>query len=72
MEPYRHSREKLLTVSKILTAHLKDILNMFYEGEFFLFDTDEIVQWIILLFADTPTRRECIDEIRKVREEAEL
>lgn len=70
IETYRHSREKLGILSKILTAHLKDILEMFYEGEFFLFETDEIVQWIILLFADTPTRRDCIDEIRRVREEA--
>lgn len=71
IDVYRHSREKLDAVSKILTAHLKDILEMLYEGEFFLFETDEIVQWIVLLFADTPSRRDCINEIRKVREEAD-
>ncbi|CDO92776.1 unnamed protein product [Kluyveromyces dobzhanskii CBS 2104] len=70
IDEYRYSREKLGILGKILTAHLKDILELFYEGEFFLFETDEIIQWIILLFAETPTRRDCIDEIRRVREDA--
>lgn len=71
IESYRHIREKLHIVRKILPSHLKDILKMFYDGDFFLFETEEIIQWIVLLFADTSTRRNCIEEIRNARTEAE-
>ncbi|SCV03173.1 LANO_0G02586g1_1 [Lachancea nothofagi CBS 11611] len=65
----KHSREKLAIVGEILTAHLTHIMDMFSNGDFYLFSTDEIVQWIVMLFADTGLRRECIDEIRTIREE---
>lgn len=64
-----HSREKLEIIGRVLTAHLTDIMDMFSNGDFYLFSTDEVVQWIVMLFADTGLRRECIDEIRTIREE---
>lgn len=68
---YKELRERLAVVSKVLTAHLTEIMDMFYNGDFYLFSTDEIVQWIVLLFADTGLRRDCIDEVRRIREESE-
>ncbi|CEP64366.1 Dsl1p LALA0_S11e02454g [Lachancea lanzarotensis] len=68
-ERCKQSREKLAVIGDVLTAHLTDIMDMFSSGDFYLFSTDEIVQWIILLFADTGLRRECLDEIRTIRQE---
>ncbi|SCU95847.1 LAFA_0G02652g1_1 [Lachancea sp. 'fantastica'] len=65
----KQSREKLAVIGDVLTAHLTDIMDMFSNGDFYLFSTDEIVQWIVLLFADTGLRRECLDEIRTIRQE---
>ncbi|SCU96772.1 LADA_0H02674g1_1 [Lachancea dasiensis] len=62
-------REKLGTIGQVLTAHLTDLMDMFSNGDFYLFTTDEIVRWIILLFADTGLRRECINEIKSIRAE---
>ncbi|CUS24344.1 LAQU0S15e02388g1_1 [Lachancea quebecensis] len=67
-----HSREKLEIIGRVLTAHLTDIMDMFSNGDFYLFSTDEIVQWIVMLFADTGLRRECIDEVRTIREEQDI
>lgn len=71
IQAYRHAREKFLIIGQLLTAHLRDIMNMLYQGDFYLFSTDEIVQWIILLFADTNMRRECIDEVVRIRKDAD-
>lgn len=68
---YKELRERLAVVSKVLIAHLTEIMDMFYNGDFYIFSTDEIVQWIVLLFADTGLRRDCIDEVRRIREESE-
>ncbi|SCU99284.1 LAME_0G02564g1_1 [Lachancea meyersii CBS 8951] len=68
-ERCKYSREKLAVIGNVLTAHLTDIMHMFSNGDFYLFSTDEIVQWIVLLFADTSLRRECIDEVRTIRQE---
>ncbi|AGO10861.1 AaceriAFR652Wp [[Ashbya] aceris (nom. inval.)] len=68
---YKHARTKLAIIALILKAHLKDIMDMFYNGDFFLFSTEEIIQWIVLLFADTHMRRDCIYEVKTIREESE-
>lgn len=64
---YRECREKFAIIGKFLPLHLKDIMEMFYNGDFYLFTTDELVQWIVLLFAETPLRRNAIDEIYEIR-----
>ncbi|SCU95454.1 LAMI_0F02520g1_1 [Lachancea mirantina] len=69
---HEHLRERLVITGKVVNAHLTDIMTMFSDGDFYLFTTDEIIQWIVKLFADTGLRRECIDEIRDVREENRL
>ncbi|EDO19082.1 hypothetical protein Kpol_2000p49 [Vanderwaltozyma polyspora DSM 70294] len=66
---YREIREKFIIIGKLLPLHLKDIMQMFYDGDFYLFSTEEIVQWIVLLFADTPLRRNAIDDINEIRKE---
>lgn len=64
---YRQSREKFAIISRFLPLHLKEIMEMFYNGDFYLFKTEEIVQWIVLLFAETPLRRNAIDDIFEIR-----
>lgn len=60
-------REKFSFIGTFLPLHLKDIMELFYHGDFYLFTTDEIIQWIVLLFAETPLRRNAIDDIREIR-----
>lgn len=64
---YRENREKFAIIGKFLPLHLKEIMEMFYNGDFYLFTTDELVQWIVLLFAETPLRRNAIDDIYEIR-----
>lgn len=64
---YRECREKFAIIGKFLPLHLKDIMEMFYNGDFYLFTTDELIQWIVLLFAETPLRRNAIDDIYEIR-----
>ncbi|QLQ78769.1 hypothetical protein HG537_0B01180 [Torulaspora globosa] len=64
---YREYREKFAIIGKFLPLHLKDIMEMFYNGDFYLFTTDELIKWIMLLFAETPLRRNAIDEIFDIR-----
>ncbi|CAI1668443.1 hypothetical protein SEUBUCD646_0N00760 [Saccharomyces eubayanus] len=65
---YKAMREKFATMGKFLPLHLKEIMEMFYNGDFYLFTTDELIQWIELLFADTPLRRNAIDDIHEIRD----
>ena len=58
-------------VGRFLPLHLREITDMFYNGDFYLFGTDEIVQWIKLLFADTPIRQDAISDIYEIRQAAE-
>ncbi|CAL9738601.1 protein transport protein Dsl1p [Monosporozyma servazzii] len=67
---YKQLREKFQLIGKFLPLHMKDIMEMFYNGDFYLFDTQEIVQWITLLFADTPLRQDAITDIYEIREAA--
>ncbi|QHS75670.1 Dsl1p [Saccharomyces paradoxus] len=64
---YKKMREKFAIMGKFLPLHLKEIMEMFYNGDFYLFGTDELIQWIELLFADTPLRRNAIDDIYEIR-----
>lgn len=70
VKEYKDLREKFEIIGRILTLHLKDIMDMFYNGDFYLFETREIIQWINLLFADTPLRRNSIDDIKEIRSAA--
>ncbi|CAL9733123.1 protein transport protein Dsl1p [Monosporozyma unispora] len=67
---YKQMREKFQLIGKFLPLHMKDIMEMFYNGDFYLFPTEEIIQWITLLFADTPLRQDAITDIYEVREAA--
>ena len=67
---YKEIRDRFQLISKFLPLHLKDIMGMFYNGEFYLFSTEEIVSWITLLFADTQLRKDAIAEIYEIREAA--
>ena len=64
---YKEYRAKVELIARFLPLHLKDIMNMFYEGDFYLFSTEEIIQWVKLLFADTPLRESAISEIYEIR-----
>ncbi|KAL6942762.1 hypothetical protein ACO0RG_001723 [Hanseniaspora osmophila] len=70
-QQFMNLRERVTLVAKVLTARLKDIMEMFYNGDFYLFETNEIVNWLVLLFADTRKRSDCIEEIKAIRAEAE-
>lgn len=65
---YRQYRDKFSIVGQLLQLHLKEIMTMFYNGDFYLFSTEELVQWLVLLFADTPLRHSAIQEIHDIRD----
>lgn len=67
---YRECRAKFEMVGKFLPLHLKEIMDMFYNGDFYLFSTEEIVKWVKLLFADTPIRKDAISDIYEIRQAA--
>lgn len=64
---YRELYERANIVAKLLPLHLKEIMEMFYNGDFYLFTTEEIITWIKLLFAETPLRKDAIDDIYEIR-----
>lgn len=64
---YRELYERVNIVAKLLPLHLKEIMEMFYNGDFYLFATEEIITWIKLLFAETPLRKDAIDDIYEIR-----
>lgn len=65
---YREYREKFALIGRFLPLHLKEIMEMFYNGDFYLFNTQELVKFITLLFADTPLRKDAISDIYEIRE----
>ncbi|CCF58034.1 hypothetical protein KAFR_0D03860 [Kazachstania africana CBS 2517] len=67
---YKELRDKFIFIGKFLPLHLKEIMELFYNGDFYLFSTQEIIQWLRLLFADTPIRKNAIDDIYEIREVA--
>ncbi|KAG0668959.1 hypothetical protein C6P45_004240 [Maudiozyma exigua] len=67
---YRECRAKFEMVGKFLPLHLKEIMDMFYNGDFYLFSTEEIVKWVRLLFAETPIRKGAISDIYEIRQAA--
>ncbi|CCH42611.1 hypothetical protein BN7_2155 [Wickerhamomyces ciferrii] len=62
------NHSKLGHVGFIVNSHLKDILDSFYDAEFFDLSTLELIALIDKLFADSDLKRKTIDEIRAVRE----
>ncbi|CAB4253822.1 similar to Saccharomyces cerevisiae YNL258C DSL1 Peripheral membrane protein needed for Golgi- to-ER retrograde traffic [Maudiozyma barnettii] len=67
---YREYRAKFEMVGRFLPLHLNEIMDMFYNGDFYLFSTEEIIQWVKLLFADTPIRKDAITDIYEIRQAA--
>ncbi|KAL3233896.1 Protein transport protein DSL1 [Nakaseomyces bracarensis] len=67
---YKELYERVAVIARLLPLHLKDIMEMFYNGDFYLFTTEEIITWIKLLFADTPLRRDAIEDIYEIRRTA--
>ncbi|CCD25729.1 Dsl1p NDAI_0F04110 [Naumovozyma dairenensis CBS 421] len=64
---YKELREKFKIIGNFLPLHMKEIMEMFYDGDFYLFSTEEIIEWLKLLFADTPVRKNAIDDINEIR-----
>lgn len=69
---YVQYRDKFVIIGQLLELHLKEIMAMFYNGDFYLFTTEELVQWLVLLFADTPLRQDAINEIHEIRQASNL
>ncbi|AQZ18986.1 DSL1 (YNL258C) [Zygosaccharomyces parabailii] len=69
---YLQYRDKFIIIGQLLELHLKEIMAMFYNGDFYLFTTEELVQWLTLLFADTPLRQDAINEIHEIRQASNL
>ncbi|KAH3672696.1 hypothetical protein WICMUC_004102 [Wickerhamomyces mucosus] len=59
---------KLTNINFIIINHLKDIMESFYDGVFYDLSTDEIIDLVDKLFADSELKRSYILEIREIRE----
>jgi len=70
--PIEHSKiknhSKLGHVTFIVNSHLKDIMENFYNAEFFDLSTMELIALIDKLFADSDLKRRSIEDIREIRE----
>ncbi|GMF82637.1 unnamed protein product [[Candida] boidinii] len=62
---------KLDQIRIVLSSSLKEISNHFYDAVFYDLDTQELIGLICALFIDSPTRREVIQDIKSIREEAD-
>ncbi|OWB54424.1 hypothetical protein B5S28_g271 [[Candida] boidinii] len=62
---------KLDQIRIVLSSSLKEISNHFYDAVFYDLDTQELIGLICALFIDSPTRREVIEDIKSIREEAD-
>lgn len=58
---------KLNNVLFLINNHLKDIMEMFYQGEFFDLTTDELISIIESVFIKSDLRDNYIDEILDIR-----
>lgn len=61
------SYNKLKNVQFLLNNHLKDIIERFYEGEFYDLETQELVQLIKAVFLQSEMRDNYINEIIEFR-----
>lgn len=59
---------KIKQIQIILNNHLADIMNSFYNAEFFDLSTDELIGLIDKLFADSDLKRKYIQEILEIRQ----
>lgn len=59
---------KISHIQFILKGHMVDIMNSFYNAEFFDLSTLELISLIDKLFADSDLKRRNIQEIREIRE----
>lgn len=62
------SRNRLVNITRVLTSHLSEIMDWFYEGELFDITTEELLQLMKLLFVESETRTRCEGEVREIRE----
>lgn len=51
-----------------MNSHLKDIMESFYNAEFYDLSTMELIALIDKLFADSDLKRRSIEDIREIRE----
>lgn len=70
--PIEHSQiknhSKLSHIAFIVNSHLKDIMESFYNAEFYDLSTEELIALIDKLFADSDLKRRSIEDIREIRE----
>ncbi|CAM9010259.1 unnamed protein product [Wickerhamomyces anomalus] len=62
------NHSKLQHVAFIVNSHLKDIMESFYNAEFYDLSTMELIALIDKLFADSDLKRRSIEDIREIRE----
>lgn len=61
------SFKKLDNIVFLLNSHLNEIMDSFYQGEFFNLSTDELISIIKAVFAESGTRDSYIKEILDIR-----
>lgn len=70
--PIEHSKikhhSKLSHIAFIISSHLKDIMESFYNAEFYDLSTEQLIALIDKLFADSDLKRRSIEDIREIRE----
>lgn len=62
------NHSKLGHVAFIVSSHLKDIMESFYNAEFYDLSTSELISLIDKLFADSDLKRNSIEDIKEIRE----
>lgn len=60
---YNKTKQAIL----LLNNHLNDIMEHFYQGDFFDFSTEELIQVLKSVFIASDLRENCIQEIFEVR-----
>lgn len=62
------SFNKLSQIKIILSCNLKEILERFYDGQFYELETFELIELLKSLFVDSPNREDVVQQIKSVRE----
>lgn len=69
IKEYSKNYQKLEQLEFIMTNHMKEIMDKFYDGGFYELNTQEIVSMLNKLFADSELKRNNIREIKEMRDE---
>lgn len=64
------SYNKLRSLDYLVNNHLRDIMNTFYQGDLFSFETDELIKIIENIFVQSELRDQSIQEIVEIRSES--